>query len=111
MPAKHSAGLTSRMRLLAFHQRSFSVNLERYTRRWWLQSDTHLNPICLADHVRAKRLKENLTMKELAGRLGVTHSALKYWEMHKCPPTGRNRAVLVAYLGFDPEAPPWRGQQ
>jgi len=99
------------MRLLAFHQRRLLVNRERYSRRWWLQSDRHLNPTCLADHVRAKRLKENLTMKELAHQLGVTHSALKYWEMHKCPPCGRNREVLVAYLGFDPEGLPGRGEQ
>ena len=43
-------------------------------------------------------------MKELALRLGVSHGALKYWEMHKSRPTERNREVLVAYLGFDPEA-------
>ena len=42
-------------------------------------------------------------MKELALKLGLSHGALKYWELHKCPPTGRNREVLVEYLGFDPE--------
>ncbi len=94
----------SRMRLLAFHQRRLVVNRERYTRRWRLRSKRHLNPTCLADHVRVKRLKENLTMKELAGRLGISHGTLKYWELHKCPPSGRNREVLVAYLGFDPES-------
>jgi DNA-binding transcriptional regulator YiaG len=67
------------------------------------KSDRHLKPSCLADHVRVKRLQENLTMKELALRLGVSHGALKYWEMHKSRPIGRNRQVLVAYLGFDPE--------
>ncbi len=92
------------MRLLAFHQRRLLVNRERYSRRWRLRSDRHLNPSCLADNVRVKRLQENLTMKELALRLGVSHGALKYWEMHKSRPTERNREVLVAYLGFDPEA-------
>lgn len=102
--AKHDEKAIKPMRLLVFHQRRFSVHLERYTRRWWLRSDRHLNPSCLADYVRMKRLRENLTMKELAGRLGVSHGALKYWEMHKSQLSGRNRNVLVAYLGFDPEA-------
>lgn len=92
------------MRLLAFHQRRLIVHLERYTRRWWLRSDRHLNPSCLSDYVRAKRLRANLTMKELAGLLGLSHGALKYWEMHKNKPSGRNRKMLVSYLGFDPEA-------
>lgn len=48
------------------------------------------------------RLRENLTMKELAQMLGLSHGALKYWELHKCPPKGRNREVLVEYVGFDP---------
>lgn len=91
------------MRLLAFHQRRLLVNRERYTRRWWLRSDRHLRPSGLADHVRVKRLQQNLTMKELALRLGISHGALKYWEMHKSRPTESNRQVLVTYLGFDPE--------
>ena len=93
-----------RMRLLAFHQRRLIVNLGRYTRRWWVRSNGHLQPACLADHVRAKRLKENLTMKELACQLGIGHMSLKFYEMHKSPPTGRNRGLLIRYLGSDPEA-------
>ncbi len=92
----------SRMRLLAFHQRTLSVNLGKYTRRWRIRSNCHLKPECLADFVRAKRLKENLTMKELAHQLGMGQMSLKYYEMHKSPPTGRNRTLLVGYLGFDP---------
>jgi hypothetical protein len=56
---------------VGFHQRQVLVNRRRYTRRWWLQSDRHLQPTCLADHVRAKRLEENLTMTELACQLGI----------------------------------------
>ena len=93
----------SRMRLLAFHQRRLLVNRGRYTRRWWVRSDRHLNPTCLADHVRAKRLKENLTMKELAGQLGISGATLKRWELHKNPPSELNRQLLLAYLGYDPE--------
>jgi len=91
------------MRLLAFHQRRLLVNRGRYTRRWWLRSDRHLNPTCLADHVRAKRLKENLTMKELACQLGISEATLKYWEMHKNPPSEQNRKLLSEYLGYEPE--------
>jgi DNA-binding transcriptional regulator YiaG len=93
------------MRLLAFHQRKIVAPLGRKTRRWWLRSDRHLEPKCLADHVRAKRLKENLTMKELAQKLGLAHDSLKCWELHQNRPMGENRAVLVAYLEFDPELP------
>ena len=91
------------MRLLAFHQRRLVVSRARYSRRWWLQSDRHLKPVCLADHVRAKRLKENLTMKELGLKLGIPQGSIKHWEMHKGVPSVRYRAVLVAYLGFDPD--------
>ena len=96
-------GWPSRMRLLAFHQRRLLVNRVRYTRRWWLRSDRHLNPTCLADHVRAKRLKENLTMNELACQLGISKGTLKYWELHKNPPSERNRKLLLEYLGYEPE--------
>jgi DNA-binding transcriptional regulator YiaG len=41
-------------------------------------------------------------MKQLAHRLGLAHGTLKYWELHKSKPTGRNRKALVSYLGFDP---------
>lgn len=91
------------MRLLAFHQRRLSVSLKRYTRRWWVRSDRHLQPTCIADHVRAKRLKENLTMKELGLKLGIAHGSIKFWEMHKGPPSAENRQLLVSYLGFDPD--------
>lgn len=103
LPATPRQSVCSRMRLLAFHQRQVLVNRGRYTRRWWLRSDRHLNPTCLADHVRAKRLKENLTMKELACQLGVSEATLKYWEMHKNPPSEQNRKLLLEYLGYDPE--------
>lgn len=91
------------MRLLAFHQRSVSVLLERYTRRWWVRSDRHLKPSCLIDHVRAKRLTDNLTAKELGAKLGIAAESIRQWEMHKGPPSIANRQRLVAYLGFDPE--------
>jgi transcriptional regulator with XRE-family HTH domain len=78
--------------------------LTRKTRRWWLRSNRHLEPQCLADHFRAKRLRENLTMKELAQNLGLAHGTLKYWELHKSTPTGVNRKKAVQYLGFDPDA-------
>ena len=58
----------------------------------------------MADHVRAKRLCENLTMKQLAHRLGLAHGTLKYWELHKSKPTGTYHRKLVEYLGFDPDA-------
>src|ERR1022692_3568792 len=91
------------MALLAFNQRRSVVKRGRATRRWWLRSDRHLAPECLADHTRAKRLKENLTMKQLAHKLGLAHETLKYWELHKSKPMGHNRKTLVDYLGFDPE--------
>ncbi len=66
-------------------------------------SDRHLAPACLADHVRAKRLGEGLTMKELAQQLGVSHGSFKYWELHKCESLPGARKLLVRYLGYDPE--------
>ena len=53
--------------------------------------------------MRAKRLKENLTMKELACQLGISEATLKYWEMHKNPPSEQNRKLLSEYLGYEPE--------
>jgi DNA-binding transcriptional regulator YiaG len=94
------------MRLLAFSQQKVVAPITRKTRQWWLRSDRHLEPKCLADHARAKRLKENLTMKQLAHKLGLAHGTLKYWELHKSTPTGRNRKTLIYYLGFDPDTKP-----
>ena len=79
------------------------MSLERYTRRWQLRSDKHLQPTCLADHVRAKRLKENLTAKELGLKLGIPGATIKRWEMHLGPPSKLYQVLLVEYLGFDPE--------
>ena len=79
------------------------VKRVRDTRRWWIRSDRHLTPTCIADHVRAKRLRENLTMKQLAHRLGLAHGTIKSWELHLSKPAGANRSTLVLYLGFDPE--------
>jgi len=91
------------MHLLAFHQRRLNVSLKRSTRRLVGRSDQRLQPICIADHVRAKRLKENLTMKESGRNLGIAHASIKFWEMHKGSPSPKNSEVLVEYLGFDPD--------
>ena len=42
-------------------------------------------------------------MKELGQKLGIAHGSIKFWEMHKGPPSRENRALLVGYLGFDPD--------
>jgi len=42
-------------------------------------------------------------MKELGQKLGIAHGSIKFWEMHKEPPSRENRALLVGYLGFDPD--------
>jgi DNA-binding transcriptional regulator YiaG len=91
------------MRLLAFHQRRSIVKRGWATRRWWIRSDRHLTPECLADYSRAKRLKENLTMKQLSHKLGFAHGTLKKWELHLSKPSAHNRMKLVNYVGFDPK--------
>jgi DNA-binding transcriptional regulator YiaG len=48
-------------------------------------------------------LKENLTMKELAEKLGIPMETLRCWESHRSSPAERYREKLVAYLGFDPD--------
>jgi hypothetical protein len=42
-------------------------------------------------------------MKELAAKLGVSHTAYKRWELHMSMPVPRLRKALVSYLGFDAE--------
>ena len=37
-------------------------------------------------------------MKELGQKLGIAHGSIKFWEMHKGPPSRENRALLVGYL-------------
>lgn len=91
------------MRLLAFGEWRVVVPRAREKRRWWLQADHHKAPTRLIDHVRAKRVEEGVTMKELARKLGVSHGGYKYWEMHKCEPLPKSRKLLVRYLGYDPE--------
>lgn len=44
-------------------------------------------------------------MKALARKLRVSHGAYKRWELHIRVPLPKSRAVLVKYLGYDPEQP------
>lgn len=75
----------------------------RETRRWWLRADHHKAPARHIDYVRAKRLEQGLTMKELAREIGILFGSYKYWELHLSKPLPKSRRVLVRYLGCDPE--------
>jgi len=71
------------------------------SRRWRVNQDSHLQPTCLADDVRAKRLKENLTAKEFAKQLGLRHISLKHYELHLAESAEKSHPILLEYLGFD----------
>ena len=95
--------IATRRRLLAFGEWRVVVPRGREKRRWWVQADHHKAPARLIDHVRAKRLEQGLTMKELARNLGISFGTFKYWELHLSNPLPKSRKVLVRYLGCDSE--------
>lgn len=71
-------------------------------RKWKPRKNHHEQRRCLSDFVRAKRLSNGVSQKQLAGMLGVHPMAVKFWEMRRYEPKGANRAALMAYVGLDP---------
>jgi len=61
-------------------------------------------PKTIGEHVQKKRTGEGLTQGQLAATLGVWRATLGAWEANHYEPTGKVRARVVAWLGFDPDA-------
>ena len=55
-----------------------------------------------AARLRSKRAELDLTQDELAGRVGVSQSAIFQWEDGGATPTAQNIYSLAKALGCDP---------
>lgn len=52
--------------------------------------------------LRKKRLMEDISQKELAQAIGVTHLQISRWEKNKSVPDGHNLLRVMRYLGIAP---------
>ncbi len=60
--------------------------------------------VTLGDHIRKKRLDEELTQRQLAELLEVTASTINNWEKGRSAPTLQALPRLIKFLGYDPTA-------
>ena len=65
----------------------------------------------LGDHLKSKRLERKLTLKQLAEILGVSLSAVSFWEANCYLPSDWRRDRVIGFLGYDPEAAETATQQ
>jgi len=63
-----------------------------------------IEPKTIGEHVHKKRIDEGLTQGQVASLLGIWRATLGAWEANHYEPTGKVRARVVAWLGFDPDA-------
>jgi transcriptional regulator with XRE-family HTH domain len=59
-------------------------------------------PTPLGEHLRAQRLALRLTLKAVAGRLGVSLATVSNWENNKTRPTPAAMAAITRFLRGDP---------
>ena len=66
--------------------------------------------VTLGDHIRKRRLDEELTQGQLAELLEVTVSTVNNWERGRNAPDVQARSRIIPWLGYDPEpnARTWR---
>jgi DNA-binding transcriptional regulator YiaG len=70
-----------------------------------------LMPKTLGDDLKCKRLERKVTQEQVAAILGVSDTIVSFWEANFYePPSGRRKRV-IAFLGYDPEAPESASQQ
>lgn len=52
--------------------------------------------------LRKKRMMEDISQKQLAQAIGVSHLQISRWEKNKSVPDGRNLLRLMGYLNINP---------
>ncbi len=59
-------------------------------------------PKIIGEHLRRKRIDMGFTNVQVAQILGVCYQTVERWEHNRCPMLPRQRAKVVAFLGYDP---------
>jgi transcriptional regulator with XRE-family HTH domain len=75
-------------------------------RRRKLRAGYPESPSTLGEHLKKRRLDLGLMQREVASRLGIHLATYRNWEEERHEPEARFFGGLVAFLGYDPEAPP-----
>ncbi len=86
--------------LLAFCDRAIRVKIPSssvYRGAW---RGLIAEPKTLGEHLRRKRVDMGLTNIQVAEILGVAYQTVERWEHNRRPITPRNRAKIVAFLGY-----------
>lgn len=65
-----------------------------------------LKPETVGDHLRLRRLKLKLQVKQLAKRLGVHPQAITNWEANGNQPDLAYMPAIIEFLGYNPLPPP-----
>jgi transcriptional regulator with XRE-family HTH domain len=79
--------------------------------RKWHKAVLPLVPKTLGDHFKCKRLERKLSQEQVAAILGVSDPVISFWEANFYPPPYERRERVIAFLGYDPEAPESASQQ
>ena len=91
------------MELLGICDRQITVQRGDETRRRKrVRTPLSAKPTTFGEHIHRKRVDEGLTQKQLAARWGIWRATIYGWEAGHYEPEGNKRAVVVAWLGFDP---------
>lgn len=67
-----------------------------------LKKGAPTNPQTLGEHLRLARIDRRMTNVQVAHVLGVAYQTIEGWEHNRHPITPRNRAKIVAFIGYDP---------
>lgn len=59
-------------------------------------------PKTVGNHIRNKRLLENLTQQEVSLFLGIDHKVLANWELRKAFPQFKYFPKIIQFLGYNP---------
>ena len=55
----------------------------------------------LGDLIQVKRYEKNLTLRQLAQKMGIANASVKAWEEGSCSPDSEQIVELMNYLGFE----------
>ncbi len=80
---------------MSFHRLSFSGLLPKQK-----GYSTELKTV--GDHIRRKRMDEELTLSEVGGIIGVNNNTLTSWSLHDVYPMIRHFPGIIKYLGYAP---------
>jgi len=61
------------------------------------------NPQSLGEHIRKRRLEQNLFQKDVARIIGVEETSIYNWEKNLSTPSIKYIPKIIEFLGYNPE--------